>query len=158
MWYLVRTKYGNEETAQINLERQGFETYKPLITLEKMRKGRLEAAIEPAFRGYVFVCFDPQSQSAYKINNTTGVYGLVSFGGSLCTIPSYVIDRIRKTFENAAHSDGFKAGEVVHITDGPLEGLAAIFKEPDGEKRSVIMLNLLNKHVSITIDNKFIAR
>ena len=158
MWYLVRTKYGNEETAQINLERQGFETYKPLISLEKIRKGKLESIIEPAFRGYLFVSFDPFVRSASYINNTTGVTGLVMFGAVLRSIPNYIIDNIKKTFENAEHSDGFKAGESVHITDGPFSGLDAIFSEPDGEERSVIMLNLINKHILIKIDNKFIAR
>jgi transcriptional antiterminator RfaH len=157
-WYLIRTKYGNEELAQDNLERQGFETYKPLINLERMRKGKLEARIEPAFRSYVFVNFNPETQSAYTINNTIGVTSLVSFGGILASIPNQTIEIIKKTFEHAEHSDGFKSGEVVHITAGPLKGLTAIFQEPDGLKRSHIMLKLLNQKSLITIENKFICR
>lgn len=158
MWYLVRTKYGNEETAQTNLERQGFETYKPLISLEKISKGKLQTVIEPAFRGYVFVSFNPVTQSAFSINNTQGVYGLVSFGGCIASIPDYVVDSIVKSFEAYKYSDGYKQGENIRIIDGPFKGLDAIFSEPDGDKRSVIMLNLLNQHKLITIDNKFIAR
>jgi len=157
-WYLIRTKYGNEELAQDNLERQGFATYKPMINLERLRKGKLEARIEPAFRSYVFVNFDPRTQSAYTINNTTGVTSLVSFGGILASIPNQTIEIIRKTFEHAEHSDGFKSGEVVHITAGPLKGLTAIFQEPNGLKRSDIMLELLKKQTLITIENKFICR
>lgn len=158
MWYLIRTKYGNEETAQANLERQGFQTYKPLISLEKITKGKLQTVIEPAFRGYVFVSFDPMTQSAYKINNTQGVYGLVTFGGMIASIPDYVVDSIIKSFERFEHSDGYKSGENVRIIAGPFKGLDAIFSEPDGDKRSIIMLNLLNQQKAITISNKFIAR
>jgi transcriptional antiterminator RfaH len=158
MWYLIRTKYGNEETAQTNLERQGFETYKPLISLEKIARGKLQTVIEPAFRGYVFVSFDPQTQSAFSINNTQGVYGLVSFGGLLVSIPSREIESIKKTFEQYEHSDGYKQGENVRIIAGPFKGLDAIFSEPDGDKRSIIMLTLLNQNKSVIIENKFIAR
>lgn len=158
MWYLIRTKYGNEETAQTNLERQGFETYKPLISLEKIAKGKLQTVIEPAFRGYVFVSFDPHTQSAYKINNTQGVYGLVTFGGVIASIPLYVVESIRKTFEAYEHSDGYQRGENVRVIAGPFAGLDAIFAEPDGDKRSIIMLTLLNQNKAITIENKFIAR
>lgn len=33
------------------------------------------------------------------------------------------------------------------ITDGAFEGTEAIFTEPDGEARSMLLLNLLNKQV-----------
>lgn len=158
MWYLIRTKYGNEEHAQANLERQGFETYKPLISLEKITRGKLATVVEPAFRGYVFVSFDPKTQSAFTVNNTKGVYGLVSFGGILVSIHNHVVDSIKKTFEAYAHSDGFKAGESVRIVGGPFDGFDAIFSEPDGTNRSIILLSLLNKNTSITIENKYLTR
>jgi transcriptional antiterminator RfaH len=41
----------------------------------------------------------------------------------------------------------------VIITEGALEGLQAIFKEPDGEARSMLLLNLLNKQVLQSIKN-----
>ena len=158
MWYLIRTKYGNEETAQTNLERQGYQTYKPLIKFEKIIRGKLQDVIEPAFRGYVFVSFDPETQSAFSINNTKGVYGLVNFGGYLAKIPSKVIDSIAETFHLYEHSDAFHRGENVRILAGPFKGLDAIFSEPDGDKRSIILLNLLNQQKAITISNKLIAR
>ncbi|VTM87012.1 Transcriptional activator rfaH [Raoultella ornithinolytica] len=39
------------------------------------------------------------------------------------------------------------------ITDGAFEGLQAIFSEPDGEARSMLLLNLLNKQVLQSIKN-----
>ena len=39
------------------------------------------------------------------------------------------------------------AGDSVVITEGAFEGLQAIFAEPDGEARSMLLLNLLNKQV-----------
>jgi transcriptional antiterminator RfaH len=39
------------------------------------------------------------------------------------------------------------------ITEGVFEGLEAIYTEPDGEARSLLMLNLINQPVRQSIDN-----
>ncbi len=39
------------------------------------------------------------------------------------------------------------------ITDGAFEGTEAIFTEPDGEARSMLLLNLLNKQVLQSVKN-----
>ncbi|MBF3355583.1 transcription/translation regulatory transformer protein RfaH, partial [Leptospira borgpetersenii serovar Hardjo-bovis] len=44
-------------------------------------------------------------------------------------------------------------GDSVIITDGAFEGLTAIFTEPDGETRSMLLLNLLNKEVKQSVKN-----
>lgn len=41
----------------------------------------------------------------------------------------------------------------VVITEGAFEGLQAIFAEPDGEARSMLLLNLLNKEVLQSVKN-----
>ncbi|MDI9227571.1 transcription/translation regulatory transformer protein RfaH, partial [Serratia bockelmannii] len=45
-------------------------------------------------------------------------------------------------------------GDTVLIVDGVFEGLQAIYTEPDGEARSMLLLNLINKQVSQSIDNR----
>lgn len=156
-WYLVTTKYGNEDTAQINLNNQHFETYVPLIDVTKTLNGKRQTVTEPAFRGYVFVKFDPEIQSASKVNNTTGVNRLVSFGGEIVSIQSYVIDNIKKTFERMVVSTAPVRGDVVRVTSGPFKDFEAIFDEPDGKERSKILLNLLNQQQLLIIDNKSIT-
>lgn len=157
MWYLVTTKYGNEDTAQINLENQHFETYVPLIDVTKTLNGKRQTVTEPAFRGYVFVQFDPQVQSAHKINNTLGVYGLVCFGGEIVPIHNHVIENIKKTFERMAVSTAPVRGDIVRVTSGPFKDFEALFDEPDGKERSKILLNLLNQQQLLIIDNKSIT-
>ena len=39
------------------------------------------------------------------------------------------------------------------VFDGAFEGLQAIFTEPDGEARSMLLLNLLNKQVLQSVKN-----
>ncbi|PZD57585.1 transcription/translation regulatory transformer protein RfaH, partial [Pantoea ananatis] len=45
-------------------------------------------------------------------------------------------------------------GDEVIITEGTFEGLRAIFSEPDGEARSILLLNLLNKQIVRSVDNR----
>ena len=44
-------------------------------------------------------------------------------------------------------------GDSVVITEGAFEGLQAIFSEPDGEARSMLLLNLLNKQIKQSVKN-----
>jgi transcriptional antiterminator RfaH len=157
-WFLARTKYGNEQTASDNLESQGYGSYYPVIDIEKLVDGKRKTVTEPAFRGYVFVNFDPDTQSAFRVNNTKGVYQLVVFGGEITPIHDSIISAIRAAFEAKAISRLPQKGEAVTIKSGPFKGLDAIFQEPDGEARSLILINLLNQQKTIIIDNKSIAR
>lgn len=158
MWHLAYTHYGQEERAQRKLNEQGLECYLPFITFERRDpSGRFRKITEPAFKKYLFIRFDPNTQSAYKINNTPGVVCLVSFHLTLARIPDQVIESIKKTFEHYEHSDRLNPGAKVHIIGGAFAGLDAIFHEHDGDNRSKIMLNLLNKKMLITLDNNLIS-
>ncbi len=45
LWYAIHAKPKQEQRALENLERQGFEAWLPLITVEKLRRGRLTEVI-----------------------------------------------------------------------------------------------------------------
>ena len=51
------------------------------------------------------------------------------------------------------HPETPHGGDSVLFTDGAFEGLQAIFSEPDGETRSMLLLNLLNKQVLQSVKN-----
>ena len=44
-------------------------------------------------------------------------------------------------------------GDTVVITSGAFEGFEAIYSEGDGEKRAILLLNLLNKPVEQSVEN-----
>jgi transcriptional antiterminator RfaH len=45
----------------------------------------------------------------------------------------------------------FCKGDRVSITEGPFEGLAAIFQEPSGERRALILLELMGTTTRLQI-------
>ena len=77
------------------------------------------------------------------------------FGAHPARVPSSVIHQLSvyKQPEDITDPETPYAGDSVVITEGAFEGLQAIFAEPDGEARSMLLLNLLNKEVLQSVKN-----
>lgn len=154
-WYLLYCKRGQLLRAQEHLVRQEVNCLSPIITLEKIIRGKRTSVSEPLFPNYLFVEFDPERIHTTTISATRGVSHFVRFGALPTQIPLQVIAELQ------AHSDEHyvdpetpQPGDTVLITDGVFEGLHAIYTEPDGEARSMLLLNLINKQVNQSIDNR----
>ena len=69
--------------------------------------------------------------------------------------------RQREDSASGLHQDKrapFDAGEAVKFVDGPLAGLEGIFAQQDGEKRVIVLLELLGKANKVRVDRDWIAR
>ena len=153
-WYLLYCKRGQLLRAQEHLERQEVNCLTPMIKIEKIVRGKRTAVDEPLFPNYMFVRFDPENIHTTTINSTRGVSHFVRFGSLPATVPSDVIEQlISHTPQNVLDPDTPYEGDRVVITEGVFEGLEAIFSEPDGEARSMLLLNLLNKQVMQSVRN-----
>ncbi len=153
-WYLLYCKRGQLLRAKEHLERQSVNCLTPMITLEKIVRGKRAAVSEPLFPNYLFVEFDPEDIHTTTVNSTRGVSHFVRFGSQPATVPQTVIhDLLHYQPENITDPQTPWPGDSVVITDGAFEGLEAIFKEPDGEARSMLLLNLLNRQVLQSVKN-----
>jgi transcriptional antiterminator RfaH len=156
-WYVVTTKtgHGEQERAENNLLSQMIETYNPKVQVETIKRGKVVVMTKPMFTGYLFVNFDPTVTSAATINSTYGVGSLVTFGNVLVKIVDGVIDSFKERLgdKQVIISDLPKSGETVEINSGPLKGWKAIFKEPCGIKRSLLMITALGRKQQIEVDN-----
>ncbi|MCL6393982.1 transcription/translation regulatory transformer protein RfaH, partial [Pectobacterium atrosepticum] len=108
----------------------------------------------PLFPNYLFVEFDPEVIHTTTINATRGVSHFVRFGAHPAIVPSSVIHQLSiYKPEGVVDPETPYPGDSVIITEGAFEGLKAIFTEPDGETRSMLLLNLLNKEVKQSVKN-----
>ncbi|WP_312771008.1 transcription/translation regulatory transformer protein RfaH, partial [Enterobacter soli] len=107
------------------------------------------------FPNYLFVEFDPEVIHTTTISATRGVSHFVRFGAHPATVPSTVIHQLSvyQQPEDITDPETPYTGDEVVITEGAFEGLQAIFSEPDGEARSMLLLNLLNKQVLQSVKN-----
>lgn len=153
-WYLVHTKPRQETKALLNLEQQGYPCYLPLISVEKLRRGKVQRVSEPLFPRYLFIRLDSseEGRSWAPIRSTIGVSTLVQFGGQPAKVNDVLIEQLQAHKEARPTSTLFSPGEMVHITNGPFAGLDAIYQCSDAEQRSLVLLELLHKQVKMQID------
>lgn len=142
-WYLLYCKRDQVLRAIEHLERQGVSAHNPTYKTEKMVRSRRKTVMEPLFPNYLFVKFDYE------------VIHFVRFGQNPVVVPNEVIatlvvpDFVKEMSDNLPQK-----GDEVVITDGIFAGIQAIYNEPDGEARSVLLLNILNREVPKVVDNR----
>jgi transcriptional antiterminator RfaH len=162
-WYAVCCKPRQETVAEENLLRQGFHVYLPRIRIRHRRRGQWLEAVEALFPRYVFIRIDPRQRSTAPVRSTRGVVGLVRFGGQPAVVPDSVMEALLQREDSASglHQDQrplFSAGEAVKFVDGPLAGMEGVFTEQDGEKRVIVLLELLGKANKVRVDRDWIAK
>jgi len=160
-WYVVLTKPKQENRAEEHLIAQGGEVFLPRVQLDKMRKGKRIDVVEPLFPGYLFVNVEGREQLVGSIRSTRGVRQLLRFGLEPLEIRAGIIadmrSRCSSQLENQAEGsvtseDVFQQGQEVEITTGPFKDYQAIFKQIDGERRAIILLNLLNQQQELLVE------
>jgi transcriptional antiterminator RfaH len=70
---------------------------------------------------------------------------LVKFGHRFAEVNHELVQWAQEHAKINNIEEQFKSGDLVRITEGPFRGFEAIFKTYDGEKRAVLLLNLLTK-------------
>lgn len=147
-WYLIQTKPRQEARAEENLRRQAFDCYSP------RKGGKTE---EPLFPGYLFIRLDRQLDNWYPIRSTRGVARVVSFGGEPTPVRDELIEQLRQRLAAPAQKPQFQPGERVQLRGGSFNELEAIFVCIDGEERSVILLNLLQREQKVRVPTHYLS-
>lgn len=161
-WYAVCCKPRQETVAEENLVRQGFHVYLPRIRIRQRRRGHWLEAVEVLFPRYIFIRIDPLRRSTATIRSTCGVVGLVRFGMQPAVVPGAAMEALREREDAASglHEEKrplFSAGETVKMVDGPLVGMEGVYTEQDGDKRVIVLLELLGKSNKVTVSRDWVA-
>ncbi|MFN6100280.1 MAG: transcription/translation regulatory transformer protein RfaH [Burkholderiales bacterium] len=148
-WYAIHSKPRQEERALDNLQRQGFEAWLPMLTVEKVLRGKLANVTEPMFSRYLFIRLDTEQTNWSPIRSTLGVSRLVSFGNRPAVVADELIQALQ-TVPQRAPERLFQPGQTIKIVSGPLKGIEGIFQQADGEHRAMVLIDLLNKQHRVT--------
>jgi transcriptional antiterminator RfaH len=149
-WYLVQSKPRNEARALENLVRQGYETYLPLMEVERLQRGKLLKKMEPLFPRYLFLHLEEGNDNWGPIRSTLGVAGLVRFGQAYAVVSDEVMDAVRERTQDIKKSL-FESGDNVRVVSGPLLGLEGVFEIADGEQRSFVLLEFMQKQQRVSV-------
>ncbi len=157
-WYLLYCKRSEQERAVINLERQGVECYYPQVRIDKIVRSKKQEVLEPLFPSYVFVYFDPEQVSYTSIRSTRGVADFIRRGSTPQLVQQELIYQLMMNEDCDEHKEALcelpKPGDSLTLSQGQFKGIDAIYQEADGEKRSFMLINLLGRAVTVSVDNK----
>ena len=147
-WYLVQCKSRQDERAEENLTRQGYECARPVCRRERIVRGKRITSQESLFPGYLFI-YLPDSVNWAPLRSTRGVNRVVSFGGKPLAVNQELVTRLQNRIEDI--KPAFVAGERVRILEGGLGALDAIFMSADGEERVILLINLLHRQQTVSM-------
>ena len=154
-WYLVYTKPRQENLAQENLQRQGYETYLPRVYQVRRRSGRYVKTIEAFFPRYLFIMLDTETDNWAPIRSTLGVSKMVHFDGIPAVVPDEFIDALRNNDDDdgiqSLKQNNLVRGDQVTIIDGPLAGYQGIYQQQNSAERVAILVDLVGKNTLLSI-------
>ena len=147
-WYLVYSKPRQEDVAKQNLQRQGYETYLPMVRFARRRLGRRIIKIEPMFPRYLFIRLDTESDNWAPIRSTLGVNSIVRFGPDPTPVPDELVASLKARDREGVQDmplHEFKPGGKVRIEEGPFEGYEGIFLATTSQDRVLVLLDIVGK-------------
>lgn len=155
-WYLVYTKPRQERVARTNLERQGYETYLPLMRKSLRRRGRRTTSIVPMFPRYLFIHLDQSTDNWGPIRSTLGVVSVVRFGHEPARAPdglvSYLHTREDKEGVQTLPTQEIRPGTKVRIAEGAFMGYEGVYLARSSRERVVVLLQLCGRPARTLID------
>ncbi|MCP9455350.1 MAG: hypothetical protein NNA18_04475 [Nitrospira sp.] len=158
-WYVVRTKPHQETIAEASLLRGGIEAICPRIQERRVIRKRLQQVIGPLFPGYLFA--KSTLAGLRLIKYARGVRHLVSFGAGPVVVSQEVMDEIFRRMEGGVVTPlrpSFARGDLVRVTEGPLQGLEAVFeRELPGQQRALLLMKMLAGQVRVELDLRAIV-
>jgi len=154
----VHTKPGKELLVERYLRDElQLEPYFPRIQRKKTIRRVKRTVTEALFQRYLFCRFDPAT-SYRAVRYGQDVIGIVSNGDQPTIVSDATIQKLKSGAGEGngilvLEPDSIASGDTVKITDGPMQGLEAIFLEETSQgERVTILLNLMNAETRAQID------
>jgi transcriptional antiterminator RfaH len=154
-WYCVQTKVKSEFPVSVSLGMQGYETYCPMLWVDKRRA--LVRETECMFPRYIFVRLAPGEDNFRPVLKAIGVVSMVRFGLWPAVVPDQVIELLRGHEDSAgvhriAKRD-YAAGDPVRIKAGVFEGYQAIVHAKKFD-RIIVLFDLMGNEVRAEVPRK----
>jgi transcriptional antiterminator RfaH len=150
-WYTLHTKPSAEYQVATAMQRRGVQTYLPELESPHSRQ---ERKTKPFFPCYLFARIDFEVTGLSQLQWTPGLRRIVAFGGRPVPLSDEVIDLVRHRLDGVGATGGrpvghdFHQGDEVRITDGPLQGMLAIFEGPSTPSERVHVLLTFLGHLN----------
>ena len=154
IWYLLYCKAKEEGRAVMHLANQGIDAFYPKANITKVLRGKRQTVEEALFPNYVFAQLDHDKHNFTSVRSTRGVIGFVKQGKDYQKVSQALIDVFRDcdAVEKLDTSIPVKGDKVV-LNNIQYSNIPAIYQEPKGENRAILLIQLLNKPVEMVVEN-----
>lgn len=156
-WYLLQTKYKQEKRALLELQRQNIDAYMPILKKEKIKNNKKICIEEPLFSRYLFVFLDTMITNWTSLRSTRGVSNFVEFGSGPHIVCKFIVEEMKKN-DDLPPSPFMSEGDQVTISSGSFKDIDAIYKAPDGESRSYILLDFMQQEHLLKVKNSVLKK
>lgn len=154
-WCVVNTLAHQEARAELNLLRQGFRAWFPVMMRTRRHARKLETIRAPVFPGYLFVELDPDREPWSKINHSFGVRRLLTRESKPQALPDGFVATLREALDHdgswAIAAAAVVPGQAVRITSGPFAEQIAHVIELAPNDRVRVLLDILGRGVMATV-------
>lgn len=161
-WYLLTSRPRMEGRVVAHLDRLGLGWLAPTMPVERWVAGKRVLREEWLFPRYVFAQVDFNTTPFNYLQYLQGVSGFVRRAGQLLQVPPLVVQGLQARSAAAPEAPAmpvarFSRGERVRLNGGGFVDVEAIFLEPDGDRRSVLLVQMLGRELETTVDNLYLA-
>ena len=153
-WLIAQIKPNSYNTAIQNLERQGFETFLPIMEITQRKKNKFIVKNDYVFPGYMFVGFGLHTLSWTKINSTYGVSKILAYNKKPSEISSDLILELKKRYQitiNPTQKVNLQKGDAIKFYAGPFVDLIAKVESVEKNNRIWVLLEAMGGHQRLKI-------
>lgn len=152
-WYAVYVKSRHEKQTAVELKKQGFHVFLPLVKTIRQWSDRKKKLEIPLFNSYLFVKIDIKNQ--FHVLAADGAVKFIQFENKPVPIPEWQINNLKvllntnEKFEITL--ENFEPGEEVTVNRGSLKGLRGTLIRYKGTNRVLISIDSINQSLIVDI-------
>ena len=153
-WYAIRTRSRHEKMVAEQLEKQGIESFLPLVRKTHKWSDRRKEVELPLFSGYSFARLALCSPDRVRVLQTHGVAGFVGVRGAGIPVPEGQIESLRTLLANQIPLQDrpfLQVGQHVRIRGGALDGIEGILAAQDN-RNLIISVEPIHRSLSVCIE------
>jgi len=157
-WYALQVRPRFEKVIASTLLSKGYEGFLPLYRHRSRWSDRMKEVELPLFPGYLFCRLDLNNRLPVLV--TPGVMHLVGIGRVPHAVEEEEIVSLQSIVVSGLQAEPrsyLNIGERVRIEIGPLAGTEGILLALKGSARLVVSVSLLQRSVSVEIDESWVV-
>jgi transcriptional antiterminator RfaH len=142
-WFVIYTKSRNEKKVAELLQKNGVETFCPLVKLKKNWSDRKKIVETPLFNSYVFVNLSEKDRNV--VFNVPGVIRYVFWLNKPAIVRDYEIESLKAMLSETMDSfsiENYQIGDTIKISEGAFKGVEGVIEKQTNTKLHLILENV----------------